>query len=123
MGKKEGKPSDFTIGIVDSHIQTAISISEFLENKGFHSFEAFNANKARAKCETENPDLLLVATVLDGEDGYDLAKTLKKYKILFLASSKIEKSKSEGLKNIIGQIHKPVNNEELLKKIKKALKI
>ncbi|MFH0733852.1 MAG: response regulator [bacterium] len=119
-----GQAKDFKIGIVDDHVQTAISISQILEFDGFKTYQAYNAEDAIAKTKEQKPDLLLLNIRLGKNvSGYDIVQELPQQKILFLIGGGADPNKIKKFKNVIGAITKPVDKSKLLKIIRKEFKL
>ncbi|MEK6885561.1 MAG: response regulator [Nanoarchaeota archaeon] len=118
------KPADIKIGIIDDHVQTAVSLSQLLDYNGFKTFQAYNVKDAIAKAKKEKPDLLLLDIRLgNDEEGYDIAKELPKQKVLFMSGFEIDRDKIKSFKNAIGALEKPVDIRVLLKVIRKEFKL
>ena len=113
--KKPAKKSHFLIGIVEGNIQVAFSIAKILEANGFKTFQTFDANDAIKTAKREKPDLLIVDIRLDGITGYDVARALPDYKILFLKGFDGDELKIKSFKNAIGVLDMPLNSEELMR--------
>jgi len=109
-----------TIEIVDNHIQSAISISNFLEFKGFRTVQAYNPKDAVAMAKEEDPDLIILDWNLNGPSGESVAKALPKKKII-MTIPEMDKFRKE--RNVIAVVPKPVDNLVLFEEVKKALKI
>lgn len=109
-----------TIEIVDNHIQSAISISNFLEFKGFRTLQAYEPEDAIEMAKKEKPDLIILDLNLNGPSGKSVAKELPKTKVILMIADP-KKYKKE--KNIIATIRKPVDNLELFEIVKKFFKI
>jgi two-component system response regulator (stage 0 sporulation protein F) len=115
----EKSPKDFKIGIADGHIQTAIGVSEVLENEGFKTFQAYNGQDTIKICKNEKIDILIMGAVLDGMTGYQVAEALPNQKIFLICDPENAKK----MKNIVAYIQKPVDDDELIKTLRKYLKI
>ncbi|MBM3234089.1 response regulator [Candidatus Pacearchaeota archaeon] len=111
------------IVVADDHIQTAINIANFLDFSGFKTFQAYNMNNVVELCKRENPDLLVIDIKMSGIINGDcnIEKELPSQKILFLASE--NEPKKAKCRNSFGVISKPVDNDILLDRIKRILKI
>jgi len=123
--KKETKKEEakkFKIGIVDDHVQTAISISQMLEYNRFETFQIYNSKDVVKTCLEENPDLILMDIRMDGADGYELAKQLSDYKIMIMSGYEMDGEKISKLKNVVDRIQKPIDINVLLTKIRMVLK-
>lgn len=114
---------EILIGIVDDHIQTAISLSQFLENNGFRTWQAYNGIDAIKKCQSDKPDLLVLDIKIPKMSGFEVAKELKGQKILFMTAYDDLEKKASKIKGSLGVIKKPVNSEVLLNKIRKIFNI
>lgn len=109
-----------TILVVDDHIQTAVSLSQFLDNNGFKTFQAYNGIDAINKSKKEKPDLVLLDIKIPKMSGFEVAEELKGQKILFMtAYEDLGRQASKNTKNCLGVLKKPVDTDELLKKINK----
>ena len=102
--------------IIESHVDTAISISTILDFKGFRTFQAYNRKDGLQIAKIEHPDLIILNPIIDGVEHQDLIEILSNTKIILLKlsdSGKIYNPK----KNILGVLDKPVSSNELLKMI------
>ena len=115
------EPKDFKIGIVDDHVQTAVSLSQILENEGFKTFQAYEPKEAIAACKKEKPDLLLLDIRLNGMTGFEIADRLPGIKVLFLTGYDIDDEEVARHKNAVGVMQKPVDLDDLVKKVREAL--
>lgn len=118
--KKAGK---FKIEVVDDHVQTVISLCQYLDNSGFETIQAYNGKEAIDMANKENPDLIVLDIRMEGLSGYDVAAALPKKKILFMSGFGFEDTKVNSFKNSIGFMEKPINLKEMVSTIKKALNI
>lgn len=113
----------FKIAVVDDHIQTVVSIANFLENEGFKTVQSYNCEDSVKLCKKENPDLLIIdLKTICGTFGCDIGASIPNQKILFMGEGKLDQPNLKPLKKVIGIIQKPIDNEELLTVIKKNLK-
>jgi len=110
------------IGVVDDHPQTATSISGSLDYAGYRTFEAYNGRDAIDMAKKMKPALLISDIVMEGIDGYAIAKELKTQKIIFITAYPVNRVKLTGLKNVVGVLTKPVSPEQVVKAVQKALK-
>jgi len=113
------------IGIVDDHIQIAVSVCNRLENEGFKTFQIYSGDDAEEATKKNNPDILIVDVNVDrgGINGYQVAEKLPKTKILFSTGSGYDEKRVSKMKNIIGIIEKPYDTTKLLPILRKELKI
>lgn len=114
------RPSDFLIGVVDNHVQTAVEISQSLEFVGFQTFQSYNFKDAVLDITSKKPFLVLTDVRLDyGEEGYTLMEKFPQQKFVFV--SMIEPPKSREKKNVVGYLKKPVAGDEVVAMVKKIL--
>ena len=115
--------------VVDDEYDISLSIKVVLEENGF-KVDSFNdASQALENFMTGIYDLVLLDVKMPGMDGFSLYDKIKKLDdkvaICFLTAAddayyKISKKKHPGInENCV--IHKPVDNESLLKQIKSIL--
>jgi len=115
--------------VVDDEYDISLSIKVVLEENGF-KVDSFNdASQALENFMTGIYDLVLLDVKMPGMDGFSLYDKIKKLDdkvaICFLTAAddayyKTSKKKHPGInENCI--IHKPVDNESLLKQIKSIL--
>jgi len=112
--------------VVDDEYDISLAIKVVLEENGF-KVDSFNdASQALENFMTGIYDLVLLDVKMPGMDGFSLYDKIKKLDdkvaICFLTAAddayyKISKKKHPGI-NEICIIHKPVDNESLLKQIK-----
>lgn len=116
---------EFTIGIADDHVQSAISLSNALEYEGFNTFEVYSGNDVKKSCEKYKPAMIIVDLGIDrgGLNGYQVAEAVPDQKIIFITGSPVDNKKLAKLKNIVGILKKPIDTTELIRLIKKQLKI
>lgn len=116
------KKRDLKIVIADDHVQTAVGISTFLDFNGIKNFQAYNAKQAIDLCKKEKPNLLIYESRMEELPGCEITKKLPNQKVLFVITPE---SESEVIKctNSVGVIIKPIDNSELLEKIKSLFKI
>lgn len=113
--------------IVDDEEDIRDSIKTLLEDEGYSAITAKTGKDALTKI-SKNPDLILLDIIMPGLTSKEILAKLKEKKIkvpiLFLTVVKLsETSKKEILKDHVKDyIEKPFINEDLLKRIKKALK-
>ena len=118
------KPHDFIILIADEHAQTVDSLSLVLDNEGFNTIKAYNAEDALDIAQERKPNLVILHLHIDEElNGLEIAKKLSGIKILFTDALDGYEAKAGKCKNCIGLIKKPIDNDELVEVVKKALKI
>jgi len=111
------------IAIVDDHVSTVTSISNFLEAYGFKTVWAYLGKDVPELCRRESPDLLILDINLEYTTGFDVARDLPKQKILFMTALDNMDSKIKNVKNSIGFIKKPIDNIHLMEIIMKEFDV
>jgi CheY-like chemotaxis protein len=116
--------------IVDDEASVRISVRLVLETEGFKVSEAKDADECWKKLKSgETPDLILLDVMMPGMRPVDLLKKLgddpklKKIPVIYISAIMGIKKSSADVKGIVDSIEKPFKNEELIAKVKKALKI
>jgi two-component system response regulator (stage 0 sporulation protein F) len=109
------------IGIADNHVQTAITVSEVLDNEGYKTIQAYNFEDAIKIAKEEKPDLMVVGGFIDGKTCFDLAKALPNQKMALVTDCVHSKGALKNFKNIKACMQKPVDNDVLLRVVKKLL--
>ncbi len=106
---------------------TAIEIANFLEAKlgvnRVSTYQAYNAVQGKEICEQMSPHLVIIDSAIIGAGGYDMARLLPDKKIIFASDVDDFSSRRREFKNVIAVIEKPVDDELLLKIIKKEFHI
>ncbi len=117
----------FHILVVDDDDRIRSLIKEFLSEKGFLVSSAENAEKAKAKIEIFNFNVIILDVMMPGQSGYELTKELKETKnipiILLTAKGEVE-NRIHGLE--IGAddyLGKPFEPKELLLRVKNVIKM
>ena len=113
--------------VVDVYDKIRSLIKQFLSEKGFIISSAENAEKAKAKIEIFNFNLIILDVMMPGQDGYDLTKELKQTKnipiILLTAKGEVE-SRIHGLElGADDYLGKPFDPKELLLRVKNIIKM
>jgi len=123
-GFKKKNESDILIAVVNNHVQTAIGISNFLEEKGYRTVQAYTGKDAIALCEKERPDILFIDVQMPQVSGFDVARALPKQKVLFMvASFDGVGDKAKAFPNCIGVLFKPVDSAKLDEFLRKYFKL
>ena len=117
----------YHILVVDDDAKIRSLIKQFLSEKGFIISSAENAEKAKAKIEIFNFNLIILDVMMPGQDGYDLTKELKQTKnipiILLTAKGEVE-SRIHGLElGADDYLGKPFDPKELLLRVKNIIKM
>ncbi len=123
MPKKKVKNKEFVIEVVDDHIQTVISLCSTLEFNGLKGIQAYNGEDAIAMAKKEDPDLLIVDIIMNGKNGYEVARALPNKKIILMTGHEKDEDKIAKLKNVVGFLEKPVGALEVMQLVNKILGI
>jgi DNA-binding response OmpR family regulator len=117
----------FHILIVDDDKNTRRLYQAVLESEGYHVFPAENGNDALTVMEREHIDLVIVDIMMPGMDGYEFTKTIRETNdtlpILMVSAKQLPEDKKKGF--MVGTddyITKPVDEEEMLLRIKALLR-
>ena len=121
------KKNKYHILVVDDDDKIRSLIKQFLSEKGFIISSAENAERAKAKIEIFNFNLIILDVMMPGQDGYDLTKELKQTKnipiILLTAKGEVE-SRIHGLElGADDYLGKPFDPKELLLRVKNIIKM
>ena len=109
--------------VVDDHSDIVISIVNFLKYNGIEALQAYNWKDALEICKNDKPDLVMLDIMMPRMNGFEVAKKIPKQKILFMTAYDGLEEEAKDVKNSLGCIRKPIDLEELLKAIKKILKM
>ena len=97
---------------------------ELLTKNGFNVVTAVNGEDGIAKSKIEQPDLIIMDVVMPGLNGFQATRTItrdestKHIPVILCTSKNQETDKVWGLRQgALDYVVKPVNPEELLKKI------
>ncbi len=117
----------FHILVVDDDDRIRSLIKEFLSEKGFLVSSAENAEKAKAKIEIFNFNVIILDVMMPGQSGYELTKELKETKnipiILLTAKGEVE-NRIHGLElGADDYLGKPFEPKELLLRVKNVIKM
>ena len=112
---KTKKGRVYLIAIVDDLIDTAVSISNYLEANGFRTVWAYNGLDAIKLCKKEAPDVLILDIKMPpGMNGFEVADSLPKtQKIIFMSGFDGVEEKAKAYKNCIGILRKPIDLGEV----------
>jgi DNA-binding response OmpR family regulator len=122
--KKDSPPKRIKVAVIDDHVDTVTSISNYLEAKGFKTVWAYDGKAAVELCKKENPDALVLDIKMPEMNGFEVAKALQgKQKIIFMTAYEDVQQEAAKFNNAIGIINKPVDLEEVLSLLRKAFHI
>ena len=117
----------YHILVVDDDDKIRSLIKQFLSEKGFIISSAENAERAKAKIEIFNFNLIILDVMMPGQDGYDLTKELKQTKnipIILLTAKGEGESRIHGLElGADDYLGKPFDPKELLLRVKNIIKM
>lgn len=122
---------EIKILVVDDEIEILELVAKKLREKNYTVITASEGRKAIEICKTNRPDLLLLDIAIPDMDGYEVVSNLNKEKAtqdiptIFLTGKELT---TEGLLNRVAELGaydflmKPFAFDELLEKIKKAIR-
>lgn len=117
----------FRILVVDDDKNTRRLMQAVLESEGYQVFTAENGEDALAAMEREYIDLVVLDIMMPKMDGYEFTKTLRETNnnlpILMVSAKQLSADKKKGF--LVGTddyITKPVDEEEMLLRIKALLR-
>lgn len=116
-----------SILIVEDDITYGIMLKTWLTKKGYQIYAASNVARARKVIETETVDLILSDLRLPDHDGIDILRWLIKHErmiplIIMTGYADIQSAVQAMKLGASDYVPKPINPDELLKKIEDALK-
>ncbi|MDQ8023274.1 response regulator transcription factor [Uliginosibacterium sp. H1] len=110
--------------VVDDSPTERFAMAEFLTKNGFAVVMAENGEDGVAKARAELPDLILMDVVMPGINGYQATRTISRDEatrnipIIMTTSKDQETDKIWGMRQgAFDYMTKPVNQDDLLKKI------
>lgn len=119
-----------TIMVVDDEEDTRLTVKSILEDEGFKVELAVHGRDCLNKLKKIKPDLILLDIMIPGLTSKEIIAAIrkKKYKplikIIFLTVVRFAEMTQKGLNgDVVDFIEKPFDTPNLIKRIKKALKI
>ncbi len=120
-----------TIMVVDDEEDTRSTIKSVLEDEGLNVVSAVNGQDCLNKLKKIKPDLILLDIMMPGLTSKEIITAIrkKKYKpdikIIFLTVVRFAEMTQKDIMNgdVVDFIEKPFDTPDLIKRIKKALKI
>ena len=112
---------------VDDDPETLKAVKTLLVKEGFNVETAGNGTEALKKVTKKKYDLVLLDVMMPTLSGWDVFERIRKMKqqpkVIFLTVLEVSKERLETLKNagIADYITKPFDNEDFIRRIKKAL--
>lgn len=117
----------FNILVVDDDKNTRRLYKAVLESDGYHVFVAENGEEALAVMDREHIDLVVLDIMMPKMDGYEFTKVIRESQstlpILMVSAKHLPEDKKKGF--LVGTddyITKPVDEEEMLLRIKALLR-
>jgi len=118
------------IMIVDDEINLVESLRAVLESEGFEVISVLSGQECIDKLKKIKPDLIIMDMMMSGMSGRETVQKIrennetKHIKIIFLTVAKFSELGESKLKelNVLDYINKPFDNNDLIKRIKEALK-
>lgn len=118
-----------TILIVDDEPHILLIVCSRLKANGYNVLTALSGEQGLKRALEEKPDLILLDYVMAGMDGEEVLRHLKRAAstrripvIMLTADVKNVEIKDYKLRGAVDCIFKPFPSEELLDKVKKALR-
>ena len=117
----------FNILVVDDDKNTRLFLKAVLEKSGYTVFSASNGEEALGMMDREHVDLVVLDIMMPKMDGYEFTKTLREAQnylpILMVSAKQLPADKHRGF--LVGTddyITKPIDDEEMLYRIKALLR-
>ena len=117
----------FHILVVDDDKNTRLLLKAVLENANYTVYTATNGIDALEVMDKEHIDLVVLDVMMPKMDGYELTKTLRENQnnlpILIISAKQLPQDKHKGF--LVGTddyITKPIDDEEMLYRIKALLR-
>ena len=119
-----------TIMVVDDEEDTRLSVKSVLEDEGFAVIMAKDGQDCLNKLDEAKPVLILLDIMMPGLTSKQIItairkdKTTSKIKIIFLTVVRFAEMTQKDLMggNVVDFMEKPFDNQDLIKRMKKALK-
>ncbi len=112
--------------IVDDSRSFRQSLSRFLEMEGFDVVEAEDGPEGLAKCQSTEPDLVVMDINMPGMNGFEAIRRLREFSIvpvLVLSARNAEMDKMQGLGvGADSYLTKPFSASELLARVQALLR-
>ncbi|MEK6943636.1 MAG: response regulator [Nanoarchaeota archaeon] len=117
------------IMVVDDEPSLRELITAIFSSEGFEVIDAASGQECLDKLKTEKPDLILMDMMMPGMSGRETVEKIrenedtKNFKIVFLTVARFSETGKETLDhlNVLDYITKPFDNDDLVKRAKKAL--
>lgn len=117
-----------TLLVVDDETNVVELLKAIFQEEQFKIITAYSGKEALDVLKRVKPDLILLDIMMPGMSGFDVCEKIrenpktKNIKIIFLTALKLSAIDEKYLKNLntLDYIVKPFDNDELIKRIKKA---
>ncbi len=117
------------IMVVDDEESILTLVKALLESEGFEVITVSSGEECLERLKTVKPDLILLDMMMPGMSGRETCERIranpetKDIKVAFLTVARFSETGKETLKKmkVLDYITKPFENEDLVKRIKKAL--
>ena len=124
---EDTQPAKRTILIIDDQLTVCYSISRLLETEGYHAVVANSGEEGLGLLEAMPVDLIIMDVRMPGMDGLETLQRIRDIKpdmqvIMMTAFSTTEKAIEAMRLGAYDYIAKPFENEELLLRLRDALK-
>jgi DNA-binding response OmpR family regulator len=126
MASENGDRKERTVlvAVVDDHVYTVTSITNFLESLGFRTIWAYNGKDCIKLCKEKSPDILLLDMHLPDMPAFEVAKVLPAaQKFIFMVSSEDVEDYTQKFKNCLGFMKKPIDFGDLEDRLRKIFNI
>jgi response regulator RpfG family c-di-GMP phosphodiesterase len=114
---EEKSPEKKVVLVVDDHVQTTVSISNFLDENGIRTFQAYNFEDALEINEVRNPSIIVINSFIHGKDAFEIISKIPKKKFIILSPAMGDTTKFSNKKEVIAILEKPISNKDILDKV------
>lgn len=114
-----------TIMVVDDKESIRKHVSSILKKEGYNVVEAVNGDDCIKKLPEQKIDLILLDIMMPGMPVKEVVRKAKGTKIIYLSGvgvTEAEKKELQRIDHIKGFISKPFKEEDLIERVKKALR-
>ena len=113
--------------LVDDEEEFVTTLAERLELRGIQALAATDGEAALAMIESDCPQIVILDIMMPGLDGFEVLKRIKvqnsKLPVILLTGRGSTKEGVKGMQlGAVDYLMKPINIEELIKKMQAAIK-